>query len=204
MPNLMNRFAGRVALMATLGLPNAALAQTTVPGDAATPGNPPATMGPAPVAGPVPAEVMPQSASHDPAFVATAAAGGLAAIRMGQLAEQKAQSAQARTFARRMVADHTKLGQRLAAIAQRVGVSLPTQPDTKDLGAIADLSGLSGASFDTAYLRTQVADHETALSAFRQEAEHGTDPDLKAFAQATLPLLREHLQMAKDAEKRTS
>ena len=41
----MNRFAGRVALMATLGLPNAALAQTTVPGDAATPGNPPATMG---------------------------------------------------------------------------------------------------------------------------------------------------------------
>jgi putative membrane protein len=50
-------------------------------------------------------------------------------------------------------------------------------------------------------LRTQDIDHEIAMSAFQQEAEHGTDPDLKAFAQAALPTLRQHLLMAKDAEK---
>jgi putative membrane protein len=141
------------------------------------------------------------TAPSDSTFASTAAAAGLAEIRMGQVAEQKAQSTRVRTFATQMVTDHTQLAHRLAAIAQRKGLTLPTEPGAQDASALADLSSKSGASFDSAYLHTQVADHEVALSAFRQEAEHGTDPDLKAFAQAALPTLQQHLRMAQQAEQ---
>jgi putative membrane protein len=208
----VKHFASRAALIAALVLPTAALAQTAAPGGAAGPATPPAAPGPAPTAGPAPAEIMPPSAkggadtagvaaAPDSAFARTAAAAGLAEVRMGRLAEQNAQSAQVRTFAQRMVTDHTQLGHRLAAIAQRKVLTLPTEPSAQDVITLADLSRQKGADFDNAYLRAQVTDHEIALSAFQQEAEHGTDPDLKAFALAALPILRQHLRMAKDAEK---
>jgi len=41
-----------------------------------------------------------------------------------------------------------------------------------------------------------VSDHEEAVALFQKEASSGTDPDLKAFAQKTLPTLQEHLKMA--------
>jgi putative membrane protein len=208
----VKHFASQAALLAALVLPTAALAQTAVPGGAAGPATPPAAPGPAPTAGTAPAEIMPRSAkggadtagvaaAPDSAFARTAAAAGLAEARMGRLAAENTQSAQVRTFAQRMVTDHMQLGHRLTAIAERKGLTLPTEPNARDVSTLTDLARQKGADFDNAYLRTQDIDHEIAMSAFQQEAEHGTDTDLKAFAQAALPTLRQHLLMAKDAEK---
>ena len=211
----MKHLALRAALIAAVVLPTAALAQTAAPVGAAGPATPPVAPGPAPTAGTAPAEIMPPSAkggadtagvaaARDSAFARTAAAAGLAEVRMGRLAAQNTQSAQVRAFAQRMVTDHMQLGHRLTAIAQRKGLTLPTELNARDVSTLADLSRQKGADFDNTYLRSQVADHQIALSTFQQEAEHGTDPDLKAFAQAVLPTLRQHLLMAKDAEKGSS
>jgi putative membrane protein len=45
-----------------------------------------------------------------------------------------------------------------------------------------------------------IRDHQQDIADFRKEAESGQDPDLKAFAQRTLPILEQHLQMA-EADK---
>jgi putative membrane protein len=43
-----------------------------------------------------------------------------------------------------------------------------------------------------------VKDHEEDIAEFEKEARSGKDADLKAFAEKTLPTLKEHLKMAKE------
>ena len=59
---------------------------------------------------------------------------------------------------------------------------------------------LSGAEFDEAYMDEMVEDHEKDVELFEQQAESGKDPDLRAFAEETLPALREHKELAKQVQ----
>jgi putative membrane protein len=43
-----------------------------------------------------------------------------------------------------------------------------------------------------------VDDHEDAVNLFKSHSESGKDPELKAFAAKTLPVLQGHLNMIKD------
>lgn len=208
----MTRFGNVMisAAVAIMLLPGAGLAQS--PG-ATGPMTPPAATGPAPSPGQPPAEVMPPSArtgnggSSSPAatadvvFARDAAAANLAELRMGELAARQAQAANVKTFARRMVADHTKLAQQLDAIARHAGLVLPSMLDSKDSAALASLAHQQGTAFDRAYIRAQLTDHRSALALFQREAARGTDPDLKRFATEALPTLQQHLAMADAAEK---
>ncbi len=54
-------------------------------------------------------------------------------------------------------------------------------------------------SFDQAYANNQVSAHEQAIKLYKEEAENGKDPELKAFAKATLPTLEKHLEHAKNS-----
>jgi putative membrane protein len=47
-------------------------------------------------------------------------------------------------------------------------------------------------------MEDMVKDHKDDISEFQKEANHGGDPDLKAFAQKTLPTLQEHLRLAQE------
>jgi putative membrane protein len=45
-----------------------------------------------------------------------------------------------------------------------------------------------------------VKDHEKDIELFKQQAESGQDPDLRAFPEESLPTLREHLELAKEVQ----
>ncbi len=45
-----------------------------------------------------------------------------------------------------------------------------------------------------------VKDHEKDLAEFQKEAQSGTDPDLKKFADNTSKVISKHLQMAKETQ----
>ncbi len=136
----------------------------------------------------------------DSNFMTKAAQGGMAEVELGQLAVQKASNQSVKDFGQKMVDDHSKANEELKSIAAKQGVTLPTTLDTKDQATKDRLSKLSGAEFDRAYMTDMVKDHRMDVAEFRREADHGTDPDVKAFAAKTLPTLESHLKMAETTE----
>lgn len=137
--------------------------------------------------------------AQDQKFIKTAAASGLSEVQEGQLAQSKGDSA-VQAVGARMVADHTKANEQLASIASAKGVTPPAAPTSHEARELAHLQGLSGASFDSAYLKDQRRAHEKAISLFETEASSGSDPDLKNFASNTLPILKMHLKMIETAK----
>ncbi len=132
----------------------------------------------------------------DSSFVTKAAVGGLAEVKLGQLAILKASNGDVKSFGQQMADDHGKANVELKDLAAKKGFTLPTDVDAKHQATYDRLSKLSGAEFDRAYMQEMVADHNEDVSEFRREANSGSDADVKAWAAKTLPTLEHHLQMA--------
>ena len=139
-------------------------------------------------------------AAVDTTFVTKAAEGGMAEVEFGNLAKSKASSSDVKSFGEQMVTDHTKANDELKGIASQKGITLPTSLTAKDQALHDRLSKLSGADFDRAYMNAMVSDHRTDVNEFKKESEHGSDPDVKAFASKTLPTLENHLKMAESTD----
>ena len=137
----------------------------------------------------------------DQTFVTKAAAGGMAEVELGKLAQEKGTSDQVKSFAQRMVTDHNKANDELKTLAQNKNITLPTDIDPHDKALRDRLSKLSGAQFDHAYMQAMLTDHRKVANEFRHESQIGKDPDIKAFASKTLPTIEEHLKLAEDTNK---
>jgi putative membrane protein len=137
----------------------------------------------------------------DAHFAKEAAQGGMAEVRLGQLAQEKGTSDTVKSFGKRMVDDHSKAGDKLKEVASRQNIPLPSDLSAKDQATYDRLSKLNGAAFDRAYARDMVKDHETDVAAFQREANTGKDESLKGFASETLPTLQDHLKQAKEMMK---
>ena len=142
-------------------------------------------------------------ARGDRNFLENAAQGGHAEIEGSKLAQQKAASADVKSFASRMIEDHTKVGEELVKLASSKGYTPPTEPSMMQKGELKALSALQGARFDKLYAsRIGVAAHESTLKMFREASQNAKDPDIKAFAAKHVPDLEKHLQMARDLDKK--
>jgi putative membrane protein len=131
----------------------------------------------------------------DAKFAMEAAMGGMAEVELGRIAAQKGASDEVRQFGQRMVDDHSKANEQLMQVASSKGWTLPTALDAKHQAEMQKMSALSGEAFDKAYVKMMVKDHKKDVAEFQKESTRGADPDVKAFATATLPTLQEHLQM---------
>jgi putative membrane protein len=141
-----------------------------------------------------------QLSSQGENFLITAARIDMQEVQGGHLAQKKGTSPAVRSFAEHMINDHTKANTGLKEIAAQKSAEVPTQLSQKQDSTLQHLEGLSGASFDQAYAQDMVRGHEQAVKEFKWAAKNLSDPDLKAWAQTTLPLLQEHLRMAKDMQ----
>jgi putative membrane protein len=135
--------------------------------------------------------------SADRKFMQKAAIDGMAEVQLGQLAKERGMSDEVKSFASRMVTDHSKANDELKSLASAKGVTLPAETDKKHRGTIDKLSKLSGPDFDRAYMKEMAEEHKKDVSEFKKEAKKAKDPDLQKWAQATLPTLEDHLAMAR-------
>ena len=126
--------------------------------------------------------------AKDKTFMKKAAKGGMMEVAMGQVAEQKAQSDDVKSFGKRMVTDHSKANDELKSIASKKGVQLPSKEHSGKWTS------------DKAYMDMMIKDHEKDLAEFKEEASSGSDPDVKKFADDTGKMVQEHLDLAKETQ----
>lgn len=139
-------------------------------------------------------------------FVEKAAMSDLYEITAGKIAAQKGQSDAVKQFGQHMVEAHSQTTEELKGIvaSEKINVTPPTQLDSKHQGLIDNLNAATGPDFDKTYLKQQVDAHEEALSLFQKYAKKGDDAAVKAFAQKTAPVIKQHLDEAKKLEGGTS
>ena len=133
----------------------------------------------------------------DRTFLKEAASGGMLEVRLGQLVQQSATDDSVKAFGARMVSDHSQANAELTSLAGSKGITIPTALSKQDQAVYDKLSKMTGAALDRAYMADMVKDHIKDVAEFRKEAKSATDPDVRAFASKTLPILEHHLQMAK-------
>lgn len=133
----------------------------------------------------------------DEEFLEEAALGGMAEVELGKLASTKAANAEVKKFAQMMVTDHSKANEELKALAEKKGITLPKELDSSHKATLDQLRTKAGAEFDEDYVADMVDDHEKDVAAFEDKAKNAKDPDIKAFAEKTVPVLRKHLDAIK-------
>jgi putative membrane protein len=130
----------------------------------------------------------------DKDFMQTAAKDGMTEVEMGKMGQKQAKNAEVKKFATRMVNDHSKANAQLKALAKKKGVTLDAEAPKMDK--------MDEANFDKEYMDHMVKEHEKDVAAFEEEAKDGSDPDVKAWANKTLPTLKKHLELAKQIQSK--
>jgi putative membrane protein len=121
-------------------------------------------------------------------------------IESSKLAATKASNPEVKAFAEKLVKEHTEASAELMALVH----SKNAMWSADDPGMKAkkqkheSLQKLTGAEFDKEYLEDMINDHEAAMVLFGKQSQSGKDAAIKAFADKTLPTLRDHLKMARD------
>lgn len=60
---------------------------------------------------------------------------------------------------------------------------------------------LSDGGFDRKYIAEMVKDHEKDVKTYEKMSKEVTDVQVKQYMETTLPVLKEHLQMARPAQQ---
>jgi putative membrane protein len=131
-------------------------------------------------------------------YAAMAGASDMFEIQSSQIALQKSQRADVRNFAQMLIQHHQMTTQQLMAAAQAAGMSPPPpmlMPMHRRM--IAELQAASGSQFDMLFVRQQVPAHEMALALHSNYADNGDTPALQQAARGAVPLVTQHLNMAR-------
>jgi putative membrane protein len=139
---------------------------------------------------------------NDADFVKVASMANQDEIDAANAAIAKTTSDDVKSFAQKMIDDHTTAGTELKSLAESKGWHAADHCDAKHMIAIKQMNTLSGADFDKSYATSAVADHEDAIALFKLAADKASDADLKAFAGKEVPTFEMHLKMAQDLESK--
>lgn len=137
----------------------------------------------------------------DRQFIEKAAGSGMFEVQAAQLATTKARSPDVKSYAGMLVDHHTKANDELTKLANLRSVELPAAPPRAMRKEVEDLGKKEPKDFDKAFLReVGVKAHEKDIKLFEKASKDAKDPELKAFVDKTLPLLRDHLAQARKLE----
>jgi putative membrane protein len=156
----------------------------------------------------------PVAHTDDRTFIEHMLDASQAEIDLGKLASQRASNAEVKRFASMMVADHSKSGAALDAIATRQGIPALAQREEKHREIKDRLSKLNGAEFDREYMAAMVDGHEDVYDMLRSRVDVGNfgdnkgvvtpekehdpvDGDVNQWAAGSIAVVKHHLDEAK-------
>jgi putative membrane protein len=138
--------------------------------------------------------------SHgDKSLMDDLAKANLSEIETAKMVQGKTQNDQVKQYAQKMIDDHTQAQQQLQQLAEQKGVKLPTDPDLKHKAEMKAMSALSGDKLDKTYMsQGGLSDHRNAHKLLAKIESKAKDPDLKALGAKLMPIIDQHLAMARD------
>jgi len=138
-----------------------------------------------------------QTNAADILFVQLVGEGGLAEVSLAELARDKAASDAVKGFAERMATDHGAANDKLAGLAKAAGIAVPDALNAEHATMRKNLEAMDAAAFDLAYMRGQVVDHQKTATLLAWEITGGQNAGLQRFAADSLPVVLEHLAVAR-------
>ena len=126
-------------------------------------------------------------------FAGAVAASDMFEIQSAELAAEKAQSADVKSFAAQLRTDHQKSTAELKTAAASSNVTVAPALDEEKQGMLDKLKAASGADFDRQFVEMQKTAHQNALNLLQNYASSGDNPALKDFATKASKVVQGHL-----------
>lgn len=130
-------------------------------------------------------------------FINEASAKGIADIEASRLAHQKTSSKAVKDYTIQVINDRTTANQHLVKIAKKLELPIAGREEVVSKAKTLMPDVQEGEAFDEAYTASQIKSTEEAIQQLQQEAQTSQVPEIKAFAEETLPKLENHLQRAR-------
>lgn len=118
---------------------------------------------------------------------------GAVALESSRVALQKAQDPWVKKFAQYEVAEQ----ETIAEVIKSMGVKMPSEATTHKNAARQDLSALSGAEFDAAYLKAQADGHDRLLQIQETYIQSGKNMAHLGMAKLARGQIKEHIDLIK-------
>lgn len=129
---------------------------------------------------------------RDLVFLQTANESGLHQLALASLALERADSEQVKAVAEALAGTQAAENKQLVRLASLKGLSLAIPIEQNPA---ADFAGLTGPKFDKKWIDRLVAVNAIAVTAY-ESGTQSADAEIKAFAEAMLPLAQAKLQIA--------
>jgi putative membrane protein len=137
-----------------------------------------------------------QGQGTDQQFVGQVGAANLLEVRLSQAAEQKGGNTSVKQFAQSMIVDHTDMQKQWIAVAKKDNIKFSTELNPQQLQQVQQLTKMSGADLDRAYMSMMVQSHRDNVDAFTRERSASHSPDVRQLIESSLPRLQQHLSQA--------
>ena len=137
----------------------------------------------------------------DKEFLTKDRRGATYELESAKLAVSKASREDVKSYAQKLVHDHSDYNAELEKLGKEQGVTLPTEPDAADKAHMADLEKLSGKAFDTLYVQEALRINADDKKAAEKEKSETKNPAIKDFIAKFADMDAEHEKVAKQLEK---
>lgn len=133
-------------------------------------------------------------------FIKEAAEANQLEIRAAELAQRQGESQQVKQLASTMAQHHRQAGEQLQRLAEQQNIQTETRLTGKHQQQWSKLQGKSGQELDKAFITFVVKDHKKDIAMLEKcSKEFTSNPELKAYIDRNLPMVRQHLEMAQNA-----
>jgi putative membrane protein len=128
-------------------------------------------------------------------FVMHASVGNTFEIEESKLAFDRATDPRVKAFAKKMISDHTAAEKNLEEAAGKDKLKTEPMLDKAHQAMLDNLKPYNGTDFAKIYMADQIAAHTEAVALVSDYKVNGKEVALKGWADKTLPVVKEHLEM---------
>src|SRR5690606_36726419 len=126
-------------------------------------------------------------------FATNAADAALAEIGLTNLAISRTNNPVIKDYANMMLKDHGAANDEIITLAKSKNITLPVAMSSENQKRRDELAKKNSTDFDKKYADLMEENHVKVLAFMEHQARRGTDPELIAYANKMLPIIKSHL-----------